>query len=180
MWDEDARAQTPIDFAVGAGVFLLALAFVIAFVPTLFDPFSAAGTASPVVSDRVAAGVAGDLLAASPTQPGVLSSACTAAFFTESESLAADAGCGFDASAPPGDQFGLDDGVQVIVHAPDERTPSENPSTVTITTRHGTFEDVELTRSTGTPSGTARDDITVSQRLVSIDGTQYRLTVRVW
>jgi len=38
MWDNGNRAQTPIDFTVGAGVFLLTLAFVIAFVPTLFDP----------------------------------------------------------------------------------------------------------------------------------------------
>jgi len=36
MWDNGNRAQTPIDFTVGAGVFLLTLAFVIAFVPTLF------------------------------------------------------------------------------------------------------------------------------------------------
>ena len=180
MWDEDARAQTPIDFAVGAGVFLLTLAFVIAFVPTLFDPFSAAGTASPVVSDRVAAGVAGDLLAASPTSPGVLSPACTVAFFTEDDGLAGSANCPSGITDAPDEQFGLDDDLQVIIHAPDERTPSENPSTVTVTTRHGTFENVELIRSTGTPSGTSRDDITVSQRLVSIDGTQYRLTVRVW
>ena len=174
------RAQTPIDFAVGAGVFLLTLAFVIAFVPTLFDPFSAAETASPVVSDRVAAGVAGDLLAASPARPGVLSPACTVAFFTEDDGLANDAGCGFTASASPSDTFGLDGDVQVIVHGLDERTPSENPATVTIVTEHGTFEDVELDRATGAPTGTSRDDITVSQRLVSIHGTQYRLTVRVW
>jgi len=39
MWDNGNRARDPIDFTVGAGVFLLTLAFVIAFVPTLFDPF---------------------------------------------------------------------------------------------------------------------------------------------
>ena len=174
------RAQTPIDFAVGAGVFLLTLAFVIAFVPTLFDPFSAAETASPVVSDRVAAAVAGDLLAASPAEPGVLSPGCTVAFFTADDGLADDAGCGFNASAPPSEQFGLDGDVQVIVHALDERAPSENPATVTIVTEHGTFEDVDLDRATGTPTGTSRDDITVSRWLVSIHGTQYRLTVRMW
>jgi len=180
MWDEDARAQTPIDFAVGAGVFLLALTFVIAFVPTLFDPFSAAGTASPVVSDRVAAGVAGDLLAASPTQPGVLSSACTVAFFTEDDGLADDADCGFDASASPSDQFGLDDDVQVIVHGLNETSPAGNQTNISVATSEGTFDDVDLIRPVHGPSGAAADDITVSQRLVSIDGTQYRLTVRVW
>ena len=177
---DQRRAQTPIDFAVGAGVFLLTLAFVIAFVPTLFDPFSAATTASPVVGDRVAAGVAGDLLVASPAEPSVLSPACTVAFFEENATLAEDADCGFDATASPSEHFGLDDDVQVVIHALDERNPGENPANVTIVTEHGTFSNVELRRPDNGPSGTAGDDVTVSQRLVSIDGTQYRLTVRVW
>ncbi len=187
MWDDRGastdrrRAQTPIDFSVGAGVFLLTLAFVIAFVPTLFDPFSAATTASPVVGDRVAAGVASDLLAATPANPGVLDPSCTVAFFAANATLANDADCRFNASVAPGDQFGLDgDGVQVVIHALDERNPAENATNLTVTTEHGRFQDVELLRPTAGPSGTAGDDVTVSQRLVSIGGTQYRLTVRVW
>ncbi|MDZ5812059.1 hypothetical protein U4E84_11970 [Halorubrum sp. AD140] len=174
-----ARAQTPIDFAVGAGVFLLTLAFVVAFVPTLFDPFTAAETASPLVSDRVAAGIAGDVLAASPAEPGVLSPACTVAFFESDESLATDAGCE-RVTESPADRFGVDGDVQVVIHALDEETPSENPSSIDVTTRHGTFGDVELSRSTDEAGATGGDDVAVSRRLVSIDGTQYRLTVRVW
>ncbi|KDS91866.1 hypothetical protein FK85_16830 [Halorubrum saccharovorum] len=179
MWDEESRAQTPIDFAVGAGVFLLTLAFVIAFAPTLFDPFSVAETASPLVSDRVAAGVAGDLLAASPAEPGVLSPACTVAFFESDAALGSDADCHPAVAESPATHFGIDGDVQVVIHAPDERNPSTSVSNLSITTRHGQF-DVEPNRTTADPADAAAEDVTVSQRLVSIDGTQYRLTVWVW
>jgi hypothetical protein len=179
MWDNGNRAQTPIDFTVGAGVFLLTLAFVIAFVPTLFDPFSAAATASPVVSDRVAAGVAGDLLAASPAEPGVLSPTCTVAFLSANATLGSDADCHPAIAESPTTHFGIDGDVQVVIHAPDDRNPSTNASTLSIATRHGRFE-VEPARTTADPSDAAGKDVTVSQRLVSIGGTQYRLTVRVW
>ncbi|MFC7186924.1 DUF7287 family protein [Halorubrum yunnanense] len=177
---ETARAQTPIDFAIGASVFLLTLAFVVAFVPTLFDPFTAADTASPLVSDRVAAGLAGDLLAASPAEPGVLSPACTVAFFESNATLGTDADCHPAAAESPTAHFGIDGDVQVVIHALNETRPSENASTLTIPTRHGTFEDVELSRSTDGGGATGGGDVTVSRRLVSLDGTQYRLTVRVW
>jgi len=173
-----ARAQTPIDFAVGAGVFLLTLAFVIAFVPTLFDPFSAASTASPVVSDRVAAGVAGDLLAASPAEPGVLSPACTVAFLEPNATLGGEADCHPAVAESPAAHFGVDGDVQVVLHAPDERDPA-SASPLSIATRYGRFE-VGPSRATADPAEAAGEEVTVSQRLVSIDGTQYRLTVRVW
>ena len=174
----DHRAQTPIDFAVGASVFLLTLAFVVAFVPSLFDPFAAADTASPLVSDRVAAALAADVLAASPAEPGVLSPACTVAFFEANDTLAGDADCATDITASPDAQFGLDRDVQVVIHPLNESAPADNPETRSIPTRYGTFEDVVLSRS-GSPDDAA-GDVTVSQRLVSLHGEQYRLTVRVW
>lgn len=182
MWDEETRAQTPIDFAVGAGVFLLALAFVIAFVPTLFDPFSSASTASPVVSDRVAAGLAGDLLAASPTEPGVLSPACTVAYFEGEEgnaTLAEAADCPAGTANDTAAEFGLDDDVLVVVHAMGEADPLGNASTVSVDTEYGSHT-LELRRSTTDPVRVDRGGVSVSQRLVSIEGTQYRLTVWVW
>ncbi|MGQ3327696.1 DUF7287 family protein [Halorubrum sp. FL23] len=180
MWDEGRRAQTPIDFAVGASVFLLTLAFVVAFVPTVFDPFSGAATASPVVSDRVAAGLAGDLLAASPTEPGVLSPACTAAFFEGNATLGNVSGCPDGVDDDAATQFGLDEEVLVVIHALNESAPTGNASsTVAVETRHAS-RDVTLNRTTDDPSGLARRDVSVSQRVVSIDGDQYRLTVQVW
>ncbi|MFC5278721.1 hypothetical protein ACFPM1_08140 [Halorubrum rubrum] len=183
------RGQTQIDFAVGAGVFLIALAFVVAFVPTLFEPFAAGETASPLVADRIAAGTvdslgvsanaSGDPAAVhAPTEPGVLSPACTVAFF-EAEgnaTLADDAGCPFDAETGPAAPFGVDDDVQVVIHELDES--AGNPATVEFETRHGTVG-TTLNRSTADPTATA-DDVTVSGRVVSLRGDQYRLTVRVW
>ncbi len=177
------RAQTQIDFAVGAGVFLLALAFVIGFVPSLFEPFSTAESASPIVSDRVAAGTV-DLLGTSatdstalhaPTNPGVLAPACTVAFFTANATLADEADCPFDASTPPDDLLEVDGDVQIVIHELDER----DPALVDVETGYGTFEDVETIRASADLPTTA-DDVTVSRRVVSVNGAQYRLTVRVW
>ncbi|WP_280585543.1 hypothetical protein [Halorubrum sp. Boch-26] len=176
------RAQTPIDFAVGASVFLLTLGFVIAFVPTVFDPFAGAATASPAVSDRVAAGLVGDLLAASPTEPAVLSPACTAAYFEDdggNATLAGAAGCPPGITNDTAAEFGLDDDVLVVVHAMDEADPVGNASTVTVDTAYGTHA-VDLRRSTRDPVRVDRGGVSVSQRLVSIEGTQHRLTVWVW
>lgn len=180
----DTRGQTQIDFAIGAGVFLVTLAFVVGFVPTLFEPFTAAESASPIVADRVA-GVAVDLLGASstpagslhaPTEPGVLSPACTVAFFDAS--LANETDCGFDDDALA-EPFGLAEDVQVVVHELDETAPRENATTVDVRTANGSFENVTLTRSDADPDATV-DDVTVSGRVVSLNGDAYRLTVRVW
>lgn len=176
------RAQTPIDFAVGASVFLLTLGFVIAFVPTVFDPFAGGATAMPVVSDRVAAGLAGDLLAASPTEPGVLSPACTVAYFEGDDgnaTLADAAGCPSGTANDTAAEFGINDDVLVLVHAVGESDPLGNASTVSVDTRHGAHS-VQLRRSTSDPVRVDRGGVSVSQRLVSIEGTQYRLTVWVW
>lgn len=186
----DDRGQTQIDFAVGAGVFLVTLAFVVAFVPTLFEPFAVADTASPLVSDRIADGTV-DLLGAStnvsgdatavhaPTRPGVLSPACTVAFFTTDTTLDDDAACPFDAGTDLDVLFGIDDDVQIVVHELNETAPAENPVSVDLETRHGTVGG-ELNRSSTDPNATTIDDVAVSGRVVSLNGVQYRLTVRVW
>ncbi|QLC34460.1 hypothetical protein EFA46_009665 [Halarchaeum sp. CBA1220] len=48
------RAQTTIDFAVGASVFLLTVAFAFSFVPGLITPFASGQESAPAVSNRVA------------------------------------------------------------------------------------------------------------------------------
>jgi len=45
----DERGQTLLDYAAGVGVFLLAVAFVFALVPTVFSPYQ-----SPIESDQTA------------------------------------------------------------------------------------------------------------------------------
>lgn len=57
----DERGQTTQDFAVGIGIFLLAMAFVFSYVPTLLTPFSAGeGTAETAQADRIAATILED------------------------------------------------------------------------------------------------------------------------
>ncbi|WP_255170024.1 DUF7287 family protein [Natrononativus amylolyticus] len=49
------RGQTTQDFVVGIGVFLLAMAFVFSFVPSLLTPFdSSIGSAEQAQADRIA------------------------------------------------------------------------------------------------------------------------------
>ena len=167
-------------------MFLIALAFVIAFVPTLFEPFSTANSASPLVTDRVAAGAV-DLLGTSaggsaelhaPTNPGVLSPACTVLFFTGDTTLDDAADCPFNASDDLDTLLGHDGDVQVVIHDLDANA-SAGEAGIDVETRHGTFTDVETVRTNADPPR-ATDDVTVSRRIVSLNGEQYRLTVRVW
>jgi MinD-like ATPase involved in chromosome partitioning or flagellar assembly len=89
------------------------------------------------------------------------------------------AGCPAGVTNDTAEQFGLDEDLLVVVHAMDEADPIGNASTVSIDTRYGTHA-VELRRSTTDSIRVDRGGVSVSQRLVSIEGTQYRLTVWVW
>ncbi|MFC3957420.1 DUF7287 family protein [Halovivax cerinus] len=61
------RAQTVQDFAVGIGIFLLAVAFVFTFVPTIITPFEDAGGADAAQADRIAATIVEDASTSGPT-----------------------------------------------------------------------------------------------------------------
>ncbi len=70
----DGRGQTTQDFAVGIGMFLLAIAFVFAYLPTLLTPFSSpVGGAESAQADRIAATIVDDL--SETDQPNNLSAA---------------------------------------------------------------------------------------------------------
>lgn len=71
MRGED-RGQTTIDFAVGIGFFLIAVAFVLAFVPSMFAPFFGMGASDALVTDRSAAYLSENALVEDPSQPGAL------------------------------------------------------------------------------------------------------------
>ena len=165
------RAQTVIDFGVGAGVFIIAVGIVFAFVPTLFEPFATAAGSSPVVVDRTANHLTGSLLAADPATPSMLSAACTAAFFGGNESLGDAADCGFNTADPTGDILGVDREVNVTV-----RNLSASPTTGPPVSRTVDGVDYTLTRGASNPAS----EVTVASRAVMIEGDQYRLVVKVW
>lgn len=183
------RAQTTIDFAIGASVFLLAVAFVVWFVPSMFEPFADSEGSLFVLADRTASFLTEDALAVSAADPAVLDVGCTLAFFNGSATVTlADGSTGAcdrietegsieaivatEASAP------IDRNVNVTLHELD--APADEPLTVELD-----GEAVSLTRgSDGVPSGAV-----VATRVVyvpglddldGVDGTEFKLTVRVW
>jgi hypothetical protein len=74
------RGQTLPDFAVGIAVFLLTIAFVSVFVPQLMVPFD--GQERPVVADRFASELSGDVLTESGSG-SELNESDTRAFFAQ-------------------------------------------------------------------------------------------------
>jgi hypothetical protein len=164
------RGQTTLDFAIGMGVFLLTVVFVVAYAPTLFDPFAGGTGTKLIVADRAATTLSGDLLAASTADPGTLSAGCVAAFFGESvDGGSCDAGVDFDDGDALDTALSLDGrNANVTVH--DLDAPASRPATPA-------WAEEPLSRSTvdAVPS-----DVAVATRTVSIDERWYRLTVRVW
>ena len=166
------RAQTTLDFAVGMGVFLLTVVFVISFAPTMFDPFAGGTGTKLVVADRAATTLSGDLLASSTAEPSVLSAGCVAGVF-DSDQTRVDSSCRADIE----DVDDLDrmlslDGRNANVTIHDLGEPASNRTELEFD-----GQDIELQRETG---GSVPNDAAVATRTVSIDGDRYRLTVRVW
>ncbi|MDR5671895.1 putative pilin/flagellin [Halalkaliarchaeum sp. AArc-CO] len=165
-WTRSSRAQTTLDFAIGAGVFLVAIAFVVAFVPGMFVPFDAdTGT---ITADRVADSAAKDLLG-DPAEPGALDTACTVGFFAQMNGGQAPDDCRFDPDAEePGEVFGVSDRINLTI---EER---DGPIVET-ETKAG--DPIQL--AAGDDPATAQSVSTV-RRTVLFDGGSKRLVVRVW
>jgi hypothetical protein len=152
----DDRGQTAIDFAVGATLFLLTMAFVFTFVPVMFQPF-ATSQSDPLVADRVANRLATDILG-SPDEPYIIDETCTTAFFDDTGSP----DCSYEfvsASLHPHLALGVQQKTNV---------------NVTLVDSSGTVEE-----QIGDSRATARDVI-IAQRRVLYDGESYELIVRVW
>ena len=163
-WPDSPRAQTTLDFAIGAGVFLVAIAFVVAFVPGMFVPFDAdTGT---ITADRVADSAAKDLLG-DPAAPGELNTACTVRFFeqmNEDDPAAEWADCRFDEDAStPGAVFGVDDRLNITIEELDGTVIERNE---------------QLLAAGGDPA--AAESVSTVRRTVLFDGESKRLVVRVW
>ena len=157
------RGQTTIDFAIGVGLFLLVVAFVVAFVPTIFTPFQS--TEGPQTADRIATSLSTDRLG-DPSEPHVLNGTCTDGFFGQLHGGApAPTGCQFNTSATTtGGMFGLD------------RTRDLN---VTVEYTNGSVVE-RGTRLAAGPAPSETTSVTAATRVVSLDGHPRRLVVRTW
>jgi len=79
---DDSRAQTTLDFAIGVSLFLSVMLFVFAFVPGILQPFELSGEQDTVLSERIASDLSQGTLG-DPSEPYVLETHCTVAFFDE-------------------------------------------------------------------------------------------------
>ena len=80
------RAQTPLDFAIAMGIFLLAVTFVFTFIPSLTAPFVEGNQDKTVTADRVASHLAEGGLG-DPAEPFVVNDSCAEVFFNKSNTI---------------------------------------------------------------------------------------------
>ncbi|PSP67703.1 hypothetical protein BRC85_06260 [Halobacteriales archaeon QS_1_69_70] len=196
---DTARGQTVIDFAIAMGVFLVAVAFVFTFIPSLTTPFVEGNQDRSVTADRVASHLAEGALG-DPADPYVVDGACAEVFFdgSTSEDDIPD-GCGYSGDSIH-ERVGVDGDrlhVNVTVEQVDpDATGDDRFRTVCTESLGGTV--VHEGASTPSCGGaefvvgdlpTDRDSIVVARRIVTIPGCEFdtgdgtcdaTLKVRVW
>jgi hypothetical protein len=148
-------------------VFLLTVAFVVAFLPGMFEPFTASDEGDVLAADRTATLLSEQLLA-EPTNPGALNASCTAEFFSETDYGMIDP-CGLDADASDLDTA-LSLGPATSVHI----TIEENG---TVHSLNYGGDDVDLLAGPEPPKS---ENVVVSRQVVLLDGEERDLVVRVW
>jgi hypothetical protein len=174
------RAQTTIDFAIGTSVFLITVAFVVAFVPGIFQPFADGPQEELAGIDRVADTLVYDLL--DDGDGGTtLDRACTVGFF---DGDSTDTGCNFDDSEPFSEQVGLSEGhhanVTVVAGDPDgnEQHPVCSDGTrITVSDTDACTSGFALDAGEPLPSDGAS---VIGRRVVHVDGTTATVVVRMW
>lgn len=103
-----SRAQTTIDFMIGAGVFLLVVGFVLGVIPSMIDPFSDSQE-STLVADRLSTQISEGMLG-DPDRPTVLNQTCVNAFFGIGSAEGSGCPIPFDESITDlSDRLGVDD-----------------------------------------------------------------------
>lgn len=177
------RGQTTLDFAIAMGVFLLTIGFVFTFVPSMTAPFVDGNQEHSAVADRVASHLSEGALA-DPDDPYVLNVTCTTEFF---ENDTAPSHCGYAVSGFT-DRIGVSDrsGVNVtLVHV------EGGTGTQTTLCDDGGGSVVKETSSDCNPGSgdvvydigeppTENTSVTTARRVVSIDGQDASLIVKVW
>ena len=180
------RAQTTLDFAIGMSFFLLAVAFVFAFVPGMIDPFTGSTQEEMTASNRLADRLATDALA-SPDEPTVLNETCTRRFFDTS---AAPGTCAFaaDNGDGPGDRLEVDDRLSVNATITGDADDDGNggllcwdDAAASVAEESsgncGDSADVTFAGGDAPPDG---QSVVSATRRVTIGDTDARLVVRAW
>lgn len=85
------RGQTTLDFAIGISVFLITVAFVLAFIPGMLQPFTGGLEEETVAVNRVADSLSQGMLG-DPAEPNTLDRECTVIFFENQDDSSLDSG----------------------------------------------------------------------------------------
>jgi len=180
------RAQTTLDFAIGMSIFLITVAFVLSFSTGITEPFADTDQAHTVTADRVADALAGGMLG-DHEEPSVLDDECTTAFF---------------GGPDPGD-CNFDPGNALKVRVGLEGRPSGTEPELNVTVRGNLTNDADGAdvlcwddgdqvvveadnadcddRYTAGPTPpTDTGSVVVARRMVSINGIDATVLVRVW
>lgn len=175
------RAQSTLDFAIGMSFFLLAVAFVFAFVPGMIDPFTGSVQEEMTASNRLADRLATDALS-SPDEPYVLNETCTRRFF---DSSAAPGACAFADGSAVGDRLAVDGRLSVNVTITGNVSGSggddllcwdDSESAVAENSNCGS-DDVPFAAGEAPPDGRS---VVSALRRVTVGGVDARLVVRAW
>lgn len=181
------RGQTTLDFAVGMGVFLVTVAFVLSFSTGLTDPFLDGGQGHPVTADRVADSLSGGMLG-DTEKPGVLDDECTTAFFGGTDP----GDCNFDQSNALHERVGLegrptgtepDLNVTIVGDVDGGSTDvlcwnTGNRTVIETGTSACDSSDVPYRIGDTLPAGSG--SVVAARRTVTIDGIDAAIIVRVW
>ncbi|VTT88323.1 unknown [Halorubrum sp. DM2] len=156
-------------------VFLVAVGFTFAFVPSLLEPYAVGEGATVIVAERGAARLAESSLAAGGST-ATLSHACTFAFFNGTGAATNESDCAWTANASDlHDELGVDDrrGLNLTVTQDGTVQPLESNGNVT-----------EMHAGSAPPR---TESVSAASRIVTIDDPEspgdpetYRLTLRVW
>ena len=190
------RAQTPLDFAIAMGIFLLAVTFVFTFIPSLTAPFVDGNQDKSATADRVASHLAEGGLG-DPAEPFVVNDDCARPFFDELNN-SIPASCGFsddgDGDYDFGEYVGVDTDrlrVNVTIEQIDpDATGDDRFRTVCI---DGSGDVSQASNASCTnkfavgETADADDSVVVARRIVTIPGCTFdtescdaTLRVRVW
>ena len=162
----DDRAQTVLDFAIAMGIFLLALAFVFSFVPSLTAPFVDGDQEMSAASDRTASHLAEGALA-DVNETHVVREPCLSAFF---ENDTAPDECGFT-----GDDTRTHLGISDRIHVEVELVRRENSEEQVLcldeedmVTHEGTGDCDGLYFNVSTGGSSTGQSTTVTRRTVTV------------
>jgi len=179
------RAQTTLDFAIGMSVFLLAVAFVVSFLPGMFQPFEAGGGDEIVAADRVANQLSRSLLAGGP-EPFILDGSCTSEFFAlaGSPAEASPPDCRFDGTTLQ-ERLGWADDANVNVQLVGEDADNDGDPDLLCDDGTGTIDETgDQSCATTFEAGETPPDesgsVVVTRRVVSIQHREATLLVRMW